>query len=85
MPDIPYIAHEGALARQERTIKRLFILTILLVLLLVGTNAAWLIYEAQFTETETTVEQSVETGEGDAYVAGIGGVNIGEGKAEGNH
>lgn len=50
--------HEGTVAMMERTVRRLWITTILLIVLLVGTNVAWLIYESQFeyfTET-TTVE-----------------------------
>ena len=80
MEQIPYIAYESALARQERTIKRLFIITILLIALLVATNAGWLIYESQFEEVVTTneIEQDVESDNGNAYVAGIGGVTIGE-------
>lgn len=48
----------------ERTIKRLWILIIILVLLLFGTNAAWVYYESQF-ETVTVsqeVEQDAENG-----------------------
>lgn len=48
----------------ERTIKRLWILIIILVLLLFGTNAAWVYYESQF-ETITVsqeVEQDAENG-----------------------
>ena len=56
--DVPYIVHEGAMARMERTIKRLWILVILLAVFLVGSNAAWIYYESQF-ET-ITVTQDVE-------------------------
>ena len=83
-PREEYLAHEAALARQERTIRRFFILTILLVLLLVGTNAAWIWYEAQFEDSVTTVEQEVDTKDGTAYVAGIGDITYGESEAEGN-
>ena len=85
MEQIPYIAHEAALARQERTIKRFFIITILLIALLVGTNVGWLIYESQFEDVVTTVEQDVDTEDGNAYVAGIGGVSVGESKTESNN
>ena len=51
---IPYIAFESVTARQERTIKRLWILEILLVILLVITNAGWLWYESQFEYYDTT-------------------------------
>lgn len=46
----------------ERTIKRLWILIIILVLLLFGTNAAWIYYESSFAEEVVTVEQESETG-----------------------
>ena len=44
---IPYIVHEGVMARFERVIKRLWIIAILLIILLVGTNGAWIWYESQ--------------------------------------
>ena len=73
--------HESDMARQERTIKRLFIIIILLIVLLVGTNAAWIWYESQFEDCVTTVEQDVDTGNGNAVVAGIGDVSVGESQA----
>lgn len=83
---IPYIVHEADMARQERTIKRLWVLCILLVLMLVGTNGAWAWYENQFEEVvETTtqeVDQDIDTGNGDATVVGIGDI-YGKDKAEG--
>lgn len=45
---IPYFVHEGVAARMERTNKRLWITVILLIVLLVGTNAGWILYESQF-------------------------------------
>lgn len=45
---VPYIVHEGILTRQERNIKRLWILCILMFLALVGTNAGWMYYESLF-------------------------------------
>lgn len=59
---VPYIVHEGAMARMERTIKRLWILVVLLAVLLVATNAAWIYYESQFTDEIVTVEQESDTG-----------------------
>ena len=72
--------YEASIASHERTIKRLWILLILLVVLFVGSNAAWVYYEAQFEDT--VVEQEIDTGSGDAFVAGVGDVNYGESKAE---
>lgn len=59
---VPYIVHESAMARMERTVKRLWVLLILLILLFVGTNAAWIWYESQWEVVETTVTQTNEDG-----------------------
>lgn len=83
MNEVPYIVHEGDMARLERANRRLWILSIMLVLLLVGTNAGWIWYESQFEDVVTTQEawQDVDTGEGDATVIGIGNY-YGEGETE---
>lgn len=60
---VPYIVHESAMARTERGAKRLWIVIILLIVLLVGTNGAWLWYESQF-ETVETVEVTQENADG---------------------
>ena len=67
MESVPYIVHESGMARLERTIKRLWILCILLILLLVGTNVAWLFYVAQ-NDDEIQIESEVEA---DAVTAGL--------------
>lgn len=59
--NVPYIAHESMMARMERTIKRLWILAVVLVILLVATNAAWLYYESQFEYETITQEVHQET------------------------
>lgn len=70
--NIPYFVHEGMMARQERTIRRLWILCLVIFLAFVGSNIAWIYYESQFTEEVVT--QDVDTGDGAAYVAGIGDI-----------
>lgn len=65
MKDVPYIAFESELARLERIIKKLFILLVVTVCLLVGTNAYWIWYESQWQEVTTTeVTQDVDSGDG---------------------
>ena len=54
--DVPYIVHEASMARSERTVKRLWATIILLILLFVGSNAAWLYYESQFQDVVVTQE-----------------------------
>lgn len=58
---IPYIVHESAMARTERSAKRLWIVVLVLIVMLVGTNGAWIWYEAQFEDivTTTTTNQEV--------------------------
>lgn len=73
---VPFAAHEADMARQERTIRRLWIALLVMIFLFAGSNLAWTIYENQFEDM--TVSQDVDTGEGDAYVAGVGDVNYGE-------
>lgn len=77
---VAYIVHEGIMARQERTIKRLWILCIIIFLALIATNAGWIWYESQFEEIE--VSQDVDTGNGSAIVSGVGDI-YGEGKTDG--
>lgn len=65
---VPYIVHEAAMARLERTIKRLWVLLLVVIALFVATNAGWLIYESQFeiVETSTEIEQDT-SGSGNNY------------------
>ena len=66
---VPYIAHESAMARMERQAKRLWIAVILLIVLIVGTNGAWIWHESQFSDIETTIE-SEQDGSGVNIVSG---------------
>lgn len=40
--DVPYIVYESSEARHERTVKRLLTALLITILLMVGTNMAWL-------------------------------------------
>ena len=56
-PDpVPFAVHESNMARMERTIRRLWILLIILVVLLVCTNSLWIWYDSQFEDIEITQE-----------------------------
>lgn len=50
---VPYVVHESAMARAERQAKRLVAIIILLIVLLVGSNVGWLVYESSFETVET--------------------------------
>lgn len=56
--NVPYIVFEGSQARMERTNRRLWITTIILIALLFLTNGAWLYYENQFEDTVITQESA---------------------------
>lgn len=81
---VPYIVHESIVARMERTIKRLWILCIIMFVSLVLTNGLWICYETSFEDvvTDQEVSQEVDTGNGDAVITGIGDINYGENKTE---
>ena len=41
---VPYILHEASMARMERQSKRLWITVLVLIVMLVATNGAWIWY-----------------------------------------
>lgn len=52
---VPYIVYEGTLARFERIIKRLWIVILLIVCLLVVSNAYWIYTWTQYDYSVTAV------------------------------
>lgn len=72
MKEVPYIVFEGEMARLERIIKRQFILILVAICFLVGTNVYWIWYESQFQDVVTTttqdVTQKVDSDDGDATI-----------------
>lgn len=84
MPEaVPYIVHESAMARAERGAKRLWIVIILLIVLLVGTNGAWLWYESQFETVTTEVTQENADGYNN-YIGNDGDIVNGETDSKSN-
>lgn len=82
---VSYIAFESMKATMERTVKRLWIIVLVLIILLFGSNVAWIVYESQFeTASETNVTQDVQAENGSAYLSGTGDVNYGQGETNGN-
>ncbi len=63
--NVPFVAHESDMVRFERANKRLWVLCIIMLLLLILTNCAWLYYESQFeycTETVQEITQATKDG-----------------------
>lgn len=56
--DVPYIVYESEAARHERTVKRLLTALLVTILLMVGTNMAWLYVFNQYdiSSEEYTIE-----------------------------
>lgn len=80
--DVPYIVHESDMARQERTIKKLWIALIIVIILGVSSNAWWVWRESQFVEESWTYEATTDGGS-NAVANGEGEVNIyGEGESD---
>lgn len=79
---VPYIVLESERARHERERKdertKWFIIVLVLVLMLFGTNAGWLAYEAQFTDEVNETYTSDATDGGIALVNRDGVIHYGE-------
>ena len=66
--NVPFAVYESAMAQ----IRRLVWVIVLLVVLLVGTNAGWLIYNSQFETVEETTETIITQDNADGYNNYIG-------------
>ena len=68
---VSYVVHESALARAERTIKRMWITCLVLIALLVITNAMWLWYNSQFEDVTTQISSEAVADNGGNLQAAI--------------
>ena len=59
---VPYIVHESAMARNERSLKRLVIALIVAIALIFASNAAWLYAWCQY---DYASEETVYTQDGE--------------------
>lgn len=62
--------HESAMAMAERTIRRLWITILLLIVLMAGMATGFFIYESQFEEYSETTEIDAEQSGDYNFVAG---------------
>lgn len=85
--NVPYIVHESDMSRLERQLKRLWIVILVLIFLLVGTNCAWLWYESQLETVETVEEIVVDADENGIanYIGNDGDIINGEGYSKENN
>lgn len=75
---MPIAQHEKDQNRLMKIIKWLVVVIAMLIVLLVGSNVGWLIYESQFetVETNETIVEATQDGEG-VNIVGGGDVNYG--------
>ena len=66
---VDYLVYEQSQVRSDRTNRRLWILCIILIVSLLGTNAGWLYYENQFEDISTTI-QAEQDGAGTNIISG---------------
>ena len=67
--DVPYIVYESEAARHERTVKRLITALLIAILLIVGSNLAWLYVWNQY---DFSSEEYVVENEGNSNLLGAG-------------
>ena len=80
---VPYVVHESAMARAERHTKALIWVIVLLIVLLVGSNVGWMIYENSFEDYVITqdVKQDADNGTNNF----VGGDYYGEAEDKNNN
>lgn len=58
--DVPFAVSEAEATRQHKTIKYLIIGWIITIVLLFGSNLAWVVYNNQFETVEETVTETFD-------------------------
>ena len=75
---------ESSLAKLEKANVRLWIIVIILIVALLGTNICWIVYENSFEEVTVTQEvEAMSDGDSDLNIRTIGGdYNVSESEGE---
>lgn len=61
---VDYIVYEGTMSRMERTIRRLWVLVFVLIILLAGCNALWLYEWCQYDYVDSIETTYTQDGKG---------------------
>lgn len=84
--NIPYLVHEEAQAKSERTIKRLILSLLIAIILIFACNALWLYAWMQYdyaSEESSTETVTVDGKDGIAnYIGGVGSIINGKDNSE---
>ena len=68
--NVPYIVHESQMARLERTIRRMWVLCIIMFLAFVVSNSLWIVYENSFEDSIQTTIEAQQEGSGTNIISG---------------
>jgi hypothetical protein len=80
--NVPYIAYESMMAREERHVRRLILALVVTILLLFASNLTWLYFINQFEySAEETVTVDGKSGVAN-YIGNDGTINNGEDSRE---
>jgi hypothetical protein len=85
--NVPFVVHEADMTRMERSNHRLWILTIFLIICLIASNVAWVIYESQFEYyDESVITQEVKQhADGDSINRFVGGDYVSDSDSTNNN
>lgn len=79
MPDaVPYIVHEGAMARNERLVKRLIICLAISIIMIVVTNVVWIYAWTMYDYSSDQVTVDSKDGGNANFIGENGTINNGE-------
>lgn len=70
MDNVPYTVYEASQARADRRFRLMWVLIIVMLISLIGTNAGWIVYESQYEDT--VISQELDAGD-----SGIATINDG--------
>ena len=73
--NVPFLVFESVATRFELTIKRLWVICLILIMLLFASNVGWLLYESQFEDVKITQES--DTGN-NSFIGHDGDISYGE-------
>lgn len=79
---VPLVVLENTRAQMDAHFRRLVCVIVLLVLLLVGSNVAWLVYESQFADEVYEITQENEDGYNN-FIGNDGDIYNGEAENQG--
>lgn len=73
---VTYFEHEENMVRMERSNRRVWVLCVILIISLLGTNAGWIYYESQWQYTQENTQIEAEQ-EGSINIIGGGNISYG--------